>query len=42
MHLMEDHSMHGGPEGHDMSAMPKEDHTGHGTNHSGHEQMFRT
>ena len=41
MHEMEDHSMHGAPRGHDMSAMSKEDHTGHGTDHSGHEQMFR-
>jgi P-type Cu2+ transporter len=45
MHQMEDHSMHGGPQGHDMSAMSNEDHSahaGHGTDHAGHEQMFRT
>src|SRR5215211_924889 len=44
-HQIEDHSMHGGPQGHDRSARPKEDHAahaGHGTDHSGHEQMFRT
>lgn len=41
MHQMEDHSMHGDPQGHDMSAMSKEAHTGHGMDHSGHEQMFR-
>jgi len=45
MHKMEDHSMHDAHQGHDMSALSKEDHaahTGHGTDHSGHEQMFRT
>ena len=45
MHQMEDHSMHGGPQGHDVSAMSKENHAahaGHGADHSGHEQMFRT
>ena len=45
MHQMDEHSMHGGSQGHEMLAMSKEDHTdhaGHGTDHSGHEQMFRT
>ena len=44
-HQMEDHSIHGAHEGHDMPAMSKEDHAahaGHGTDHTGHEQMFRT
>lgn len=42
---MGDRSMHGSPQGHDMSVMSKDDHAapaGHGTDHSGHEQMFRT
>lgn len=45
MHQMGDHTMHGGPQGHDMPVMSKEDHAahaGHSTDHSGHEQMFRT
>src|SRR5215208_6232561 len=45
MHQMEDHSLDGAHEGHDMPAMSKEDHAahaGHGTDHTGHEQMFRT
>ena len=45
MHQMESDSMHGAYQGHDMSAMSKEDHSahaGHGTDHTGHEQMFRT
>jgi P-type Cu2+ transporter len=44
-HEMMDHSMQGAHQGHDMSAMSKEDHAahaGHGTDHSGHEQMFRS
>jgi P-type Cu2+ transporter len=44
MHQMEGHSMHGGPQRHEMSAMSKKDHAahaGHGTDHTGHEQMFR-
>lgn len=43
-HQMEDHSIHDAHEGHDMPAMSKEDHAahaGHGTDHTGHEQMFR-
>jgi P-type Cu2+ transporter len=37
---MEDHSAH---QGHDMpkAEMSHEDHSGHGTDHGGHEQMFR-
>src|SRR5215208_6161729 len=45
MHQMEDHSLDGAHEGHDMPAMSKKDHSahaGHGTDHTGHEQMFRT
>jgi len=44
-HQREDHSIDGSPQGHDMSAMSKKDqaaHAGHGTDHTGHEQMFRT
>lgn len=44
MHKMEDHAAHKAHQGHDMSAMSKQDHSahaGHGTDHSGHEQMFR-
>ena len=39
-----DHSAHDSHQGHDMSTMSKEEHSahaGHGTDHSGHEQMFR-
>src|SRR5215216_1852984 len=41
MHRMDDHSTHDAHEGH---TMPKEDHSahsGHGRDHTGHEQMFR-
>ena len=41
MHQMDDHSAHDAHQGH---TMPKEDHSahaGHGTDHTGHEQMFR-
>ena len=44
MHKMEERSMHNADQDHDMSAMSKEDHSahaGHGTDHTGHEQMFR-
>src|SRR5512145_2986451 len=44
MHKMENRSAHSVHQGHDMSTMVKEDHAahaGHGTDHSGHEQMFR-
>jgi len=44
MHAMQDHSDHNEHQGHDMVAMSKEDHSAHashGTDHSGHEQMFR-
>lgn len=44
-HAEMDHSMHDAHQGHDMSAMSKVDHAahaGHGTDHTGHEQMFRT
>ena len=51
-HVMTDHSKHKAEshtaqhthQGHDMSAMPKQDHSahaGHGTDHTGHEQVFR-
>ena len=39
-----DHSAQHAHQGHDMSVVSHEDHsahTGHGTDHSGHEQMFR-
>ena len=39
-----DHSAQHAHQGHNMAAMSKEDHSahaGHGTDHSGHEQMFR-
>src|SRR5574338_167413 len=51
MHNMADHSAHDMHQGHNMPATPAEakmaqmDHTahaGHGTDHTGHEQMFRT
>src|SRR5215216_6368645 len=41
MHRMDDHSTHDAHQGH---TMPKEDHSahaGHGTDHTGHEQLFR-
>jgi Cu2+-exporting ATPase len=44
IHKMDDHPMPNAHHGHDMSAMPMDNHsahTGHGTDHSGHEQMFR-
>ena len=44
MHKMEDHSMHNAHQRHTMPAISKADHSahaGHGTDHSGHEQMFR-
>jgi len=43
-HNMEDHSAQDAHQGHAMPAMSTEDHSahaGHGTDHSGHEQMFR-
>ena len=51
MHQMTDHSMHEAHQAHVMPATPMEAkmagmghsaHTGHGTDHTGHEQMFRT
>ena len=45
MYHMEDHSMHGDAQGHDMTGLSSKDHAahaGHGTDHTGHEQMFRT
>ena len=50
MHPMTDHSMHDSHQGHVMPATPTEAkmagmdhsaHAGHGTDHTGHEQMFR-
>ena len=44
-HQVGDHAMGDAHQGHDMSAMSKENHSaheGHGTDHTGHEQMFRT
>src|SRR6476661_650467 len=47
MHKMEDHATHNEHQGHAMPSSPAmghEDHSahvGHGTDHSGHEQMFR-
>ena len=43
-HNMENHSAHDLHQGHDMSAMSKEDHSahaGHAADHTGHEQIFR-
>jgi P-type Cu2+ transporter len=51
MHKMTDHSTHDIHQGHTMPATPTETkmaemdhsaHAGHGTDHTGHEQMFRT
>src|SRR5215211_4953233 len=45
VHKKEEHSTHDVHQGHDMPAMSKQDHSAHerhGTDHSGHEQMFRT
>ena len=44
MHEMQDHSAHNAHGGHPMqgaTAMDHEGHAGHGTDHTGHEQMFR-
>jgi Cu2+-exporting ATPase len=44
-HEMMDHAVQDAHAGHDMTAMSQVDHsahTGHGTDHTGHEQMFRT
>ncbi len=43
-HKMEDHPMPEVHQGHDMSSMSTKNHSahaGHGTDHTGHEQMFR-
>ncbi|MFT3894195.1 MAG: copper-translocating P-type ATPase [Anaerolineales bacterium] len=43
-HQTESHANSSAHEGHDMSGMSKENHyahAGHGTDHTGHEQMFR-
>jgi len=44
VHKKEEHSTHDVHQGHDMPAMSKQDHSAHerhGTDHTGHEQMFR-
>src|SRR6266540_806847 len=44
-HKMDDHPLPEAHQGHDMSAMSMDNHpahAGHGTDHTGHEQMFRT
>ena len=43
-HEVMEHSMHSARQGHNMSTISREDHSahaGHGTDHTGHEQMFR-
>jgi P-type Cu2+ transporter len=43
-HTGDNHATHNAHQGHDMATMPKEAHSAHashGTDHAGHEQMFR-